>query len=102
LGLKGILHAYTASSKGVAMGLEIKSRVFALEAGQVVAIDEAAGLCIASRAGTVWVTEEDDYADHIVGPGEARTVKRGGRTVIQALQPAWIAIRSSGCPPALQ
>jgi hypothetical protein len=74
------------------MELNIKAPVLALEAGQVLTLDDAAGTRIVSRSGTVWVTEEDDRDDHIVGPGDALIVVRGGRTVIQALQPAWISL----------
>ena len=74
------------------MELNIKAPVLALEAGQVLTLDEAAGTRILSRSGTVWVTEEDNRTDHIVGPGDALIVARGGRTVIQALQPAWISL----------
>jgi hypothetical protein len=74
------------------MELNIKAPVIALKAGQVLTLDDAAGTRILSRSGTVWITEEDDGNDHIVGPGDALIVARGGRTVIQALQPAWISL----------
>jgi hypothetical protein len=73
--------------------LNIKAPVLALNAGQVLTLDDAAGTRIVLRSGTVWITEEDDRNDHIVGPGDALIVARGGRTVIQALQPAWISLR---------
>lgn len=74
------------------MELNIKAPVLALGAGQVLTLDDAAGTRILSRSGTVWITEEDDSNDHIIGPGDALTLARGGRTVIQALQPAWISL----------
>ena len=77
------------------MKLDLDSPVIALERGEVVTLDEAAGKRILARLGTIWVTEEDDVDDHILGPGETLTVKHGGRTVIQALKPAWISIRES-------
>jgi hypothetical protein len=75
------------------MEFNLKAPVIALNAGQVLTLDDAAGTRILSRCGTVWITEEDDARDHIVGPGDALIVARGGRTVIQALQPAWISLR---------
>ena len=63
-----------------------------LETGQVISLDDAWGMRIRARIGTVWVTEEGDIADHIVGPGDARVVAHGGRTVVQALAPSWISI----------
>jgi hypothetical protein len=74
------------------MQIRSKTPVLALAAGEVVTLDDASGVRIHARAGTVWVTEEADPADHIVGPGETRVVAHGGRTVIQALRPAWIAL----------
>jgi hypothetical protein len=74
------------------MELNIKAPLLALDAGQVLTLDDAAGTRILSRSGTVWVTEENDHNDHIVRAGDARVVAHGGRTVIQALQPAWISL----------
>lgn len=75
------------------MTLNLESPVLALEAGQVLTLDDAAGTRIVARLGTVWVTEEGDPEDHIVATGETRVVGRGGRTLLQALQPAWVALR---------
>ncbi|MGZ5048729.1 MAG: DUF2917 domain-containing protein [Usitatibacter sp.] len=64
----------------------------ALNAGQVLTLDDAEGVRIASRGGTVWVTQEGSSKDFIVGPGDALVVTSSGRTVVQALQAARIAI----------
>jgi hypothetical protein len=88
-----ILHASQAFIKGAVMELSTRKPVLALELGQVVTLDDAAGHSIRTRSGTVWVTEEGNFKDFIVGPGEVLVVKAGGRTVLQALQPACISIR---------
>jgi hypothetical protein len=75
------------------MTLTLERPVIALEAGQLLTLDDAAGTRIVSRLGTVWITEEGDPEDHIVGPGETRLIGRGGRTLLQAMQPAWIALQ---------
>ena len=75
------------------MELSLKAPVLALEAGQVVTLDDAAGTRIEARSGTVWVTEEGDRDDHIVSPGQTLVVTHDGRTLVQALQPAWIALQ---------
>jgi hypothetical protein len=75
------------------MELHLNAPVLALEPGQVVTLDDAAGTRIEARSGTVWVTEEGDRDDHIVAPGEHRVVGHNGRTLVQALQPAWIALQ---------
>lgn len=75
------------------MELNINRPVLSLEAGQVVTLDGAAGRRITARCGTVWITEEGSRKDHIVGPGEALVVGNNGRTVVQALQSAWVSIQ---------
>ena len=74
------------------MELTLKAPLLALAAGEVVTLDDARGTRIHARTGTVWVTEEANLRDHVIGPGETLVVSRGGRTVIQALQPAWISL----------
>jgi hypothetical protein len=73
--------------------LHLERPVIALEAGQLLTLDDAAGTRIVARAGTLWVTEEGDAHDHIVGPGETRLVARPGRTLLQAMQSAWVALQ---------
>lgn len=75
------------------MELRIEQPLIALEPGQVVTLDDAAGTRVSARYGAVWVTEEGSEKDHIVMPGEALVLGRGGRTVLQALQPAWVALQ---------
>ena len=74
------------------MQLNVIAPQLALDRGQVLTLDDAAGTRIQARIGTVWVTEEGSVKDHILGPGEAITVAHDGRTVVQAMRPAWIAI----------
>ena len=74
------------------MQVKVKAPVLALEAGQVLSLDDAEGLRIRARTGTLWITQEGSRKDHIVGPGDTLVVARNGRTVVQALQTAWITI----------
>ena len=75
------------------MELCLNKPVLALETGQMVTLDDAAGTRIEARSGTVWVTEEGDNTDHIVAPGETLVITHDGRTLVQAMQPAWIALQ---------
>lgn len=75
------------------MTLNLEFPVLALKAGQVLTLDDAAGTRVVPRLGTIWVTEEGDPEDHIIGPGETLLIGRGGRTLLQALQPAWVALQ---------
>jgi hypothetical protein len=75
------------------MHLQLEAPVLALEAGQLVSLDDACGTSIHSRLGTVWITEEGEPRDFVVGPGEAFLVTRAGRTLVQAMAPAHVALR---------
>ena len=74
------------------MKLDIQAPVLALAAGQILSLDDVEGLRILARSGTVWVTEEGSRHDHIVGPGDTLIVAHPGRTVVQAIDCAWIAL----------
>ena len=65
---------------------------YVLEPGEVMTLDDAEGTRIVAQRGTVWVTEEGDPADHIVRPGQSLVVKHSGRTLVQAMQCARIAL----------
>jgi hypothetical protein len=75
------------------MDMIIEAPVLALEPGQTFILDDAAGVRIRATGGSVWVTYEDSVKDLIVGPGETLVVARNGRTVVQALQPARVALQ---------
>jgi hypothetical protein len=79
------------------MQLKVKAPVLALAAGQILTLDDAKGLSIFARSGTVWVTEEGNPDDHIVGPGDTLTVAHPGRTLVQAIDPAWISLAEGAC-----
>ena len=74
------------------MELKVKAPLLGLAAGEIVTLDDAKGARIVARQGAVWVTEEGGHADHIVGAGDVLVVERQGRTLVQALQAAWISI----------
>ena len=74
------------------MQVNVKAPVLSLEAGQVLSLDDAEGLRIGARTGTLWITQEGSRKDHIVGPGDTLIVAHPGRTVVQALQQSWLTI----------
>ena len=81
------------------MQITLKSPVLALETGQLLALDDVAGACIAPRRGAVWITEEGRHQDSVVKPGESHCITRQGRTVVQAFEPTLISIRESPARP---
>jgi hypothetical protein len=54
--------------QGTDMDLYLEAPAVALDTGDVISLDDAEGVRIQTRTGTVWVTEEDDLEDHIIGP----------------------------------
>ena len=75
------------------MDMIIEHPVLQLEPGQVLTLDDALGVRIRATGGAVWVTYEDSLNDLIVKPGQTLVVARNGRTVVQALQPAHVAVQ---------
>ena len=74
------------------MRVNLEKPVVSLDTGEVLTLDDAEGTRILARTGTLWVTEEGSREDHIVGPGDMLIVAYPGRTVVQALKPAWITL----------
>ena len=75
------------------MILELQQPTLALDTGEVVVLDDAAGRTICARSGRVWITEEGTPQDHIVESGDCWVVARDGRTVVQAMAPSLVAIQ---------
>ena len=74
------------------MQLQSQAPVMFLGHGEVLTLDDAQGVRIGARTGMVWVTQEGRLQDDIMSPGDALVVANGGRTLVQALRPAWITI----------
>jgi hypothetical protein len=77
------------------MELTVDAPELELLEGEVVTLVDAQGTRIVARSGSVWVTEEGDRQDHIMGPGDARVVAHSGRTIVQALAHSRIGLREA-------
>lgn len=77
------------------MRLKLASSKVALESGQVLTLDDAAGVHIRPSGAKVWVTEEGDFSDFVVNPGEDFVISRAGRTVVQAIDTTWVDLREA-------
>lgn len=82
------------------MNLRLEAPVLSLDPGQFISLDDACGTHIRSCEGTVWITEEGERRDFVVGPGDAFLVTRPGRTLVQAMVAARIALRATDMPCA--
>lgn len=63
-----------------------------LERNRTLRITDAAGASIAVHDGTVWVTQEGDPTDRVLGAGERFVADRGGVAVLQALDDARVTV----------
>jgi alpha-D-ribose 1-methylphosphonate 5-triphosphate synthase subunit PhnL len=81
------------SAREQGMNLTLEQPTLALDAGEVVTLDDASGSRISARLGSVWVTFEGSTKDVILGPGESVIVTRDGRTVVQALRQSFVTIQ---------
>ena len=82
------------------MNLILEAPVLTLETGQFFSLDDACGTRIQSCEGTVWITEEGEPRDFVVGPGDAFLVTRPGRTLVQAMAPSRVALLDEDLPCA--
>jgi len=58
-------------------------------------IDDGRGLRLRVAAGAVWLTQEDDGRDVVLLEGDSFVIDRPGRTVVQALGPAQLALNAA-------
>jgi hypothetical protein len=54
--------------------------------------DLSIGQALYGLAGMVWVTQEGDSRDHMLGPGGSFQVRTQGRVVVQALKPSRLIV----------
>lgn len=64
----------------------------ALHRRQLARLDDAAGGVIRVTEGRVWITQEREGVDHVLGAGESFRVERPGLTVISALHASILEI----------
>lgn len=63
---------------------------FSLTDGQVAVLRDAAGARIECLNGLLWITQEDEGRDVLLGPGEEITLERDGKTLVEALKPSLV------------
>ena len=60
------------------------TRRIALQANELVNLDDARGTTVRVGRGQVWLTQYGDLADHVLDAGDSWAIERNGRTVLQA------------------
>lgn len=65
-----------------------------LEPGGRIVIDDGRGMFLYAWSGRVWVTQEGEFADRVLGRGEWMRIAQDGRCVAVALAPSAVALTS--------
>ena len=68
------------------MRIELQSGGLRLGEGQVLRVLNGAGSTICSRAGSVWITEENQPRDIVLEPGGCYRLRHPGLAVVNALR----------------
>ena len=63
-----------------------------LARGAFARIRDAKGLLVQVHQGELWITQEDDPRDYLVGPGGSFRLQRGGVVLAHALRAATITL----------
>jgi hypothetical protein len=66
--------------------------------GELIRFDGRRGQRIANRRGTLWITQDEDPDDVVLGEGEDHRLGRDGPVLVQALDAACVVIESAGRP----
>ncbi|MGA8050830.1 MAG: DUF2917 domain-containing protein [Burkholderiales bacterium] len=73
------------------MRLELDANSLRLGRGQTLKLRDAAGGTICCRAGTLWVTEENQPRDVLLEAGACHRLSRHGVALVQALGEALVS-----------
>jgi hypothetical protein len=68
------------------------ARQVALDRGDVLRIRDGAGTTVRAQSGVLWVTEECDHDDRVLGPGVSCRIAHAGIALVEAHRPARLVI----------
>src|SRR4051812_7716246 len=87
------MQVFHPNCKECIMRIELKPQGSVhLADGQTLRVVDGAGTTVVCKEGTVWVTEENQPRDVVLGAGACVRLKRAGLTLIQALSPATLSL----------
>jgi|OpeIllAssembly_1097287.scaffolds.fasta_scaffold2256641_1 hypothetical protein len=75
------------------MLIDTRTPWLSLASGELARFDAEPGMAIETTCGALWITQDDDGRDVLLGAGESHGFRRGGRVVVQALEPARLRVR---------
>jgi hypothetical protein len=85
-------HGPGATVMEVAMQIEASRSAVNLAGDGLIAIRDSAGTRVFCQSGTLWVTQEGQIKDAVLGPGDMLTIRNRGLTLITALQTSAVAL----------
>lgn len=75
------------------MNIEFNQKDLCLKRRQVVKVRDGIGHSIVCDSGSVWVTQEGDPRDIVLGEGEAFTLDRSGTALVLAFESGAISVK---------
>lgn len=76
------------------------SKALDLSRGDLLALDDARGTTLRVSRGTVWITQEKELRDVVLGAGDTWMVERNGLTLVEAHAATSLAVVGPGGDPA--
>lgn len=77
------------------MNIQLNQNGLCLKRKQLVMVRDGLGHSIVCDSGSVWVTQEGDPRDIVLGAGEAFTLDRPGTALVLAFEPGAISITNT-------
>ena len=74
----------------------MNNRLLELTDGDLLELSDARGTTLKVTRGTLWVTQQEDRRDIVLGPGDTWTVEAPGRTVGEARGAANVVVIGNG------
>jgi hypothetical protein len=77
------------------MSVRADATLIYLKAKQLVDLNDAQGLSIASVRGTVWITQSNDVRDIVLEPGDSFELDRPGLALVTAMTDATLMVTAA-------
>ena len=74
--------------------------VVELKSGELAELRDVRGATLRVTRGTLWVTQDQDVNDVVLSAGDVWTVERGGLTLAEAQDHAFVCLVGPGAAPA--
>jgi hypothetical protein len=84
--------------KGVIMNLSLSQGSLLLERDQTIGLVGAVGARVDVRRGKVWITQQGDLRDMMIGAGRGFTLDRPGLALVRALESSEFAVAEQPAP----